>query len=40
MENLDIDKEIKHYEQKLSKIPHEYNTSMICEWNAIRDKEI
>ena len=32
MEKLDIDNEIKHYEQKLSKIPDEYNTSMLCEW--------
>ena len=37
---LDIDNEIKHYEQKLSKIPDEYNTSMLCEWSAIREKEI
>ena len=40
MEKLDIDNEIKHYEQKLSKIPDEYNTSMLCEWSAIREKEI
>jgi hypothetical protein len=40
VENLDIDNEIKHYEQKLSKIDDEYKTSMICEWNAIREKEI
>jgi hypothetical protein len=40
IENLDIDIEIKHYEQKLSKIHDEYKTFMICEWNAIRDKEI
>ena len=40
MEKLDIDNEIKHYEQKLSKIPDEYNTSMLCEWAAIREKEI
>ena len=30
MEKLDIDNEIKHYEQKLSKIHDEYKTSMIC----------
>jgi hypothetical protein len=40
MEKLDIDNEIKHYEKKLSKIHDEYKTSMICQWNAIRDKEI
>jgi hypothetical protein len=40
MENLDIDDEIKYYEQKLSKVRDEYKTSMMCEWNAIRDKEI
>jgi hypothetical protein len=40
MEILDIDNEIKYYEQKLSKVHDEYKNSMICEWNAIRDKEI
>jgi hypothetical protein len=40
MENLDIDNEIKYYEQKLSRIHDEYKTSMICEWNAIREKKI
>jgi hypothetical protein len=39
-EFVDIDNEIKHYEQKLSKIQDEYKNSMICEWNAIREKEI
>ena len=38
MENLDS--QIQYFEQKLSKIPVEYNTSMLCEWNAIREKEI
>jgi hypothetical protein len=40
MENLDIDNEIKLYEQKLSKVRDEYKNSMICEWNAIREKKI
>jgi hypothetical protein len=40
MDNLDLDNEIKYYEQKLSKVRDEYKNSMICEWNAIRDKEI
>ena len=40
MEKLDIDNEIKHYEQKLSKIHDEYKTSMICQWVAIREKEL
>jgi hypothetical protein len=40
MKILDIDNEIKHYEQKLSKIRDEYKNSMICEWNAIREKEL
>ncbi|KAK8447527.1 hypothetical protein SEVIR_8G088201v4 [Setaria viridis] len=31
---------IHHYEQKLNKIPHEYNTSMLSEWPAIREKEV
>ena len=37
---IDIDNEIKHYEQKLSKIHDEYKTSMICQWAAIRKKEL
>ncbi|RCV37736.1 hypothetical protein SETIT_8G086700v2 [Setaria italica] len=40
MKKLDIDNEIKHYEKKLSKVQDEYNTSMICEWSAIREKEL
>jgi hypothetical protein len=39
MDNLDLDNEIKYYKQKLSKVRNEYRNSMICEWNAIRDKE-
>ena len=35
-----LENEIKQYEFKLSKIPDEYNTSMLCEWAAIREKEI
>src|SRR6185312_2197223 len=35
-----LENEIKQYEFKLSKIPDEYNTSMLCEWSAIREKEI
>jgi Mg2+ and Co2+ transporter CorA len=38
IEILNIDNEIKHYEQKLSKIRDEYKNSMIYEWNAIREK--
>jgi len=33
-----LENEIKQYEFKLSKIPDEYNTSMLCEWSAIREK--
>ena len=40
MKKLDIDNEIKHYEQKLSKIHDEYKTSMICQWGAIREKKL
>jgi len=40
MEKLDIDNEIKHYEQKLSKMHDESKTSMICQWAAIREKEL
>src|SRR6185436_809933 len=35
-----LENEIKQYEFKLSKIPDEYNTSMLCEWSAIGEKEI
>ena len=35
-----LENEIKQYEFKLSKIPDEYNTSMLCECPAIRKKEI
>ena len=35
-----LENEIKQYEFKLSKIPDEYNTSMLCEWSTIREKEI
>ena len=35
-----LENEIKQYEFKLSKIPDEYNTSKLCEWSAIREKEI
>src|SRR6185436_6667297 len=35
-----LENEIKQYEFKLSKISDEYNTSMLCEWSAIREKEI
>ena len=38
MDNLDS--QIQYYEKKLSKIPEEYNTSMLCEWSAIREKEL
>lgn len=31
--------QIQYYEQKLNKIPKEYNTSIFYEWPAIRDKE-
>ena len=40
MEKLDIDNEINHYKQKLSKIHDEYKTSMICKWAAIREREL
>ena len=35
-----LDSQIQYYEKKLSKIPDEYNTSMLCEWSAIREKEL
>jgi len=31
---------MKQYELKVSKIPDEYNTSILCEWPTIREKEI
>jgi len=40
MEIVDIDNEIKHYEIKLKKASDEYNSSMICEWGKIREKEV
>ena len=30
-----LDSQIQYYEKKLSKIPEEYKTSMICHWAAI-----
>ena len=35
-----LDSQIQYYEKKLSKIPVEYNTSMLCEWSAIREKKL
>ena len=35
-----LDSQIQYYEKKLSKILDEYNTSMLCEWSAIREKEL
>ena len=35
-----LENEIKQYKFKLSKIPDEYNTSMLCDWPVIREKEI
>jgi hypothetical protein len=35
-----LENEIKQYVFKLSKISDEYNTSMLCEWSVIREKEI
>ena len=35
-----LDSQIQYYEKKLSKIHDEYKTSMICEWSAIREKEL
>jgi len=35
-----LENEIKQYEFKLNKIPDEYNTSTLCEWPVIREKEI
>jgi hypothetical protein len=43
-----LDSKIQYYEQKLKKIPKEYNTSMSCEyntfmsceWPAIPEKEV
>ena len=40
MEIVDIDNEIKHYEIKLKKASDEYNSSMICEWSKIKEKEV
>ena len=35
-----LDSQIQYYEKKLGKIPEEYNTSMLCEWSVIREKEL
>jgi len=35
-----LENEINQYEFKLNKIPDEYNTSTLCEWPVIREKEI
>ena len=35
-----LDSQIQYYEKKLSKIPDEYNMSMLCEWSTIREKKL
>ena len=35
-----LDSQIQYYEKKLSKILDEYKTSILCEWSAIREKEL
>ena len=37
-DTLDIDTQIKHYEQTLKNVRLEYDKSMIHEWSKIREK--
>ena len=39
-DTLDIDTQIKHYEQTLKNVRLEYDKSMIHEWSKIREKEV
>lgn len=40
MEKLDLDSEIKYYEQKLEQVHNEYKNSMTHEWAVLREKEL
>ena len=40
MDILDIDTQIKHYEQTPKNVRMEYDKSMIHEWSKIREKEL
>jgi hypothetical protein len=40
MEKPDLDVEISYCKDKLKEISMEYNTTMICEWPTIREKEL
>jgi len=40
MDTLDIDTQIKHYEQTSKNVRMEYDKSMIHEWSKIREKEL
>ena len=39
-DTLDIDTQIKHYEQTLKNVRLEYDKSMIHEWSKIREKAL
>jgi hypothetical protein len=39
-ENPDLDIEISYYKDKLKEISMEYNSTMICEWPTLREKEL
>jgi hypothetical protein len=40
MEKLDLDIEISYYKDKLKEISMEYNSTMICEWPTLREREL
>jgi hypothetical protein len=40
MEKLDLDIEISYYKDKLKEISMEYNSTMICEWPTLKEREL
>jgi hypothetical protein len=40
MENPDLDIEISYCKDKLKEISKEYNSTMICEWPTLREREL
>jgi hypothetical protein len=40
MEKLDLDVEISYCKDKLKKIYMEYNSTMVCEWLTLREREL
>jgi hypothetical protein len=40
MEKLDLDIEISYCKDKLKEISMKYNSTMICQWPTIREREL